>query len=64
MLADSCVSAFEKLNNSNKSGLNKEIIIQQIFNSKSNDGYIEESGITMKMYLDLKACFVKESDNI
>ena len=64
MLSDSCVSAFEKLNNSNKSGLNKEIIIQQIFNSKSNDGYIEESGITMKMYLDLKACFVKESDNI
>lgn len=59
LLAYHYVAALMEMRSRESQGsLSREIVVQQVFNSCMMDGTLERSGLTMKMYMDLKECFV------
>lgn len=65
LLADKCVSALEKYEEETlNTGINREIVVQQVFNIQSTQGVLNNSGLTMQEYLDVKTSFVKEGEKI
>ncbi|MBE6013991.1 MAG: hypothetical protein E7241_01300 [Lachnospiraceae bacterium] len=61
VMAVKCMRAFKQLEaDSSRTGWNKEIVLQQIFN-KASDGYLfDECGMTMREYLCVKDCFSRK----
>lgn len=57
-MAMKCNKAFGVLKNDTiRNGWNKEIVLQQVFNNATNDGSLENSGITMNEFVKIKNCF-------
>lgn len=63
-MAIKCHKAFSVLKNDTiRSGWNKEIVLQQVFNNATNDGSLENSGITMNDFVKIKNCFSSMINN-
>ncbi len=61
IMADRCMRAFVKMEtDSAKMGWNREIVLQQLFNSATTEGLLDECGISMKEYLSIKDSFSRK----
>jgi putative nucleotidyltransferase with HDIG domain len=64
MLADTVISAFEYLEDKqNELVFDKDIVIDQVIDSKLNKNMLDESGLSLKMFREIKKCF-KQEENI
>lgn len=64
VMCDSVISAFEILDDKkNELAYDRELIVEQVINTKMEKDFFDESGITIKMYRDLKKCF-KQEENV
>lgn len=61
MLADTIISAFEYLEDKqNELVFDKDIVIDQVIDTKLDKDMLDESGLSLKMYRDIKKCFKQE----
>lgn len=61
MLADTIISAFEYLEGKQDELLKeKNLVIDQVIDTKLNKDMLDESGLSLKMYRDIKKCFKQE----
>lgn len=64
MLSDTIISAFEYLDDKqNELVYDKDIVIDQVIDTKLEKDMLDDSGLTLKMFRDIKKCF-KQEENI
>lgn len=64
MLSDTIISAFEYLDDKqNELVYDKDIVIDQVIDTKLEKDMLDESGLSLKMFRDIKKCF-KQEENI
>lgn len=64
MLSDTIISAFEYLDDKqNDLVYDKDIVIDQVIDTKLEKDMLDDSGLTLKMFRDIKKCF-KQEENI
>jgi putative nucleotidyltransferase with HDIG domain len=64
MLSDTIISAFEYLDDKqNELMYDKDIVIDQVIDTKLDKDMLDESGLSLKMFRDIKKCF-KQEENI
>jgi putative nucleotidyltransferase with HDIG domain len=64
MLSDTIMSAFEYLDDKqNELVYDKDIVIDQVIDAKLDKDMLDDSGLTLKMFRDIKKCF-KQEENI
>ncbi len=64
LMSDTVISAFEIIDDKkNQLNYDRELIVEQVLKNKMERDMFDESGMTIKMYRDLKKCF-KQEENI
>lgn len=64
MLSDTIISAFEYLDDKqNELVYDKNMVIDQVIDTKLDKDMLDDSGLTLKMFRDIKKCF-KQEENI
>lgn len=61
MMSDTIISAFEYLEDKqNELVYDKDLVIDQVIDAKLDKDLLDESGLTLKMFRDIKKCFKQE----
>ncbi|MFA9377522.1 MAG: HDIG domain-containing metalloprotein [Lachnotalea sp.] len=64
MMSDTIITAFEYLDDKqNEMVYDKDLVVEQVINTKLEKDMLDNSGLTLKMFRDIKKCF-KQEENI